>query len=137
MPELRPPIGSRSTQHGVKTRNTGLYCSGSACVLDPAYPVRNASGNGKKLQEEARIGGSQHFRKQERHSQKTADQQEGKNKDHEEVSEDVEPVTMDHMEHLFVLMLTSEMVAAGDVRHKEMIIKIEGGACLSAEKKRS
>lgn len=53
------------------------------------------------------------------------------------MSEDVEPVAVDHMEHLLILMLTSEMVAAGDVRHKEMIIKIAGAACLSAEKKRS
>lgn len=84
-------------------------CKDKECVFD------------KK--EEAGVLGAENFRKEKRKDNQATNQEKGKNKNEEKMNENAEPMPVDDVEHLFILVLAAEVITALDVGHRGYRLK--------------
>ena len=90
-------------------------------VVDPQEKAEEPNEDEECIfdeEKDLRIFGAEHFGEQERKDEKARDKQERKDKNDEEMGEYIEPVAVDDAQDLLVLVLASEMVTAGNVRHR-------------------
>lgn len=96
-------------------------------VVNPREKTEEPNKNKERVFQESKeacLIRAQEVRKKKCEDEGTYNKEKSKQKKEEKVRKDIEPMTMDYLDNLFVFSLTSEMIAMKCVGHKMFLVTV-------------